>query len=199
MNKPLVAHAIFVHPGGYLRSTPHCTIALGAGSSLRQETAPNTGSHYFGREPRTSKSERWSLGGWAIAEKYRNTKAFLDNRGPLSLGRDDGHCLFSCTVTVRRRASPVLRRVRAQNLMSCGESFPVYFDPQYNCTMELLGFDSRQAHPRFKLLLDDLRRKIAQNPVLQPSNEVASSFLLDLPAYLPPFGRSSLSARVRLK
>ncbi len=137
------------------------------------------------------------LGGWALAEEYRNTKASLEIIvAPYLWAEMVGPCLFSCKATVRDRASSVLRRVGAQSLTHCGEPFPAYFDPQYNCTMEWLGFDSRQVHPRFDLLLDEMRRKIAQSPVLQPSHEGAPSPLPHLPAYRPPFRRSSLSARV---
>ncbi len=140
------------------------------------------------------------LGGWAIAEHYRNTKAALETLLALYLWAETiGHCLCSCMATVQDRSSSILRRMGAGALMDGGEPFPSYFDLQYGCTMEMLGFDSRQAPTRFAALLDEMRPKLAQFAILQPSHDQSSSFLLTPLAYPLLFrpGQPNLQARAK--
>ncbi len=112
------------------------------------------------------------LGGWAIAEEYRNTKAALEILlGSYLWAEMMGHCLCSCTATVRNHSSSILRKMGASSLTDKGEPLPAYFDPQYGCSMELLGFDSRSAPSRFTPLLNEMRPKLAQFPVVHPSCE----------------------------
>ena len=121
------------------------------------------------------------LGGWAIAEEYRNTKAALEILLASYLwGERIGHCVCSCTATVRNHSSSILRRMGASSLRHQGEALPAYFDAQYGCTMELLGFDSRQVPPRFTPLLQEMRSKLAQSPMIQYSDAAETSFSLDL-------------------
>lgn len=119
------------------------------------------------------------LGGWAIAEEYRNTKAALEILLASYVWAEMiGHCVCSCTATVRNRSSSILRKMGASSLLHDGEPLPAYFDPQYGCTMEVLGFDSRQPPPRFLALLNEMRPKLAQAPIFQRSEGEAPSLLL---------------------
>ncbi|MDQ2832896.1 MAG: hypothetical protein M3Y50_03955 [Acidobacteriota bacterium] len=121
------------------------------------------------------------LGGWAIAEEYRNTKAALEILlGSYLWAEMIGHCACSCTATVRNHSSSILRRMGASSLMhNNAEPLPPYFDDHYDCTMELLGFDSREVPPRFNPLLNEMRSKLAQSPIIQHCDE-ETSFSLNL-------------------
>ncbi len=140
------------------------------------------------------------LGGWAIAEDYRNTKAALEILPATYLWAEMiGHCLCSCTATVRNHSSSILRRVGASSLMDGGEPLPAYFDAHYSCMMELLGFDSRQAPARFTPLLNEMRPKLAQSPILQQSSEQAFSVSLQPTAYRPSVRRTQISLQRQAK
>jgi hypothetical protein len=61
---------------------------------------------------------------------------------------------------------------------------PSYFDPQYDCEMEILRFDSRYPAPRFQRWMDDIRARMLHIPVICP--QVSSRALPDrlgLPAF----------------
>ncbi len=134
------------------------------------------------------------LGGWAIAEDYRNTKAALEILLASYLWAEMiGHCLCSCTATVRNHSSSILRRAGASSLLDQGEPLPAYFDANYSCMMEILGFDSRQAPARFTPLLNEMRPKLTQSPILQHSHQQASGISLQPPAYCPSFRPTQLS------
>lgn len=110
------------------------------------------------------------LGGWAIADEYRNTKAALEILvGSYAWADLVGHCICSCTATVRNNSSGILRRMGAGSLELEGEVIPAYFDRAYGCTMELLGFDSRQLPPKFVPLLNQMRPKLKRSQIIQDS------------------------------
>jgi hypothetical protein len=110
------------------------------------------------------------LGGWAIAPEYRHTRAALEILiGSYAWAELIGHCICSCTATVRNSSSAILRRIGAHNLESDGQFVPVYFDEQYGCDMELLGFDSRKLPPKFLPILNEMRPKLTQSLIIQGS------------------------------
>ena len=47
-----------------------------------------------------------------------------------------------------------------------GQILPRYYDPQYDCEMEILRFDSRHPAPRFQRWMDDIRLKMLEAPVI---------------------------------
>jgi predicted GNAT family N-acyltransferase len=101
------------------------------------------------------------LGGWAVAEQYRNTRAALEMLlGSYAWGQLVGNCICSCTATVRNRSSSILRRIGGTSPVSEGQPLPPYEDPNYGCVMEVLRFDSRSPENRFKALLSELTAKL---------------------------------------
>lgn len=101
------------------------------------------------------------LGGWAIAEQYRNTRAALEILlGSYAWGQLIGNCICCCTATVRNRSSSILRRIGGMSLVSDGEPLPPYDDPQYGCVMEVLRFDSQSLDPRFRPLVNELQAQL---------------------------------------
>jgi predicted GNAT family N-acyltransferase len=107
------------------------------------------------------------VGGWALSEEWRGTRAALEILvGSYALGQLWGGCIGSCTATVRHSSSSMLRRLGGQSFDAGGEDLPSYNDPEYECTMELLRFDYRSPAPRFLPLIHHLRSALAKAPVV---------------------------------
>jgi hypothetical protein len=43
---------------------------------------------------------------------------------------------------------------------------PPYYDPQYDCLMEILRFDSRAPNARYRGLVEQLHGKLLETPVI---------------------------------
>ena len=54
------------------------------------------------------------------------------------------------TATWRHSSAAILRRIGLTSLSVDGEALPPYHDPQYDCSMEVLRFDSRLPNPRYR-------------------------------------------------
>jgi hypothetical protein len=51
--------------------------------------------------------------------------------------------------------------------MSQGIEIPTYFDPRFNCEMELLRFDSERPNPRFERWIEELKDYLSGVPVIR--------------------------------
>lgn len=110
------------------------------------------------------------VGGWAVVRESRCTaEGLLLALGAYSLGRALGGALGITTATVRHSSSSILRRLGGASLEANGRTIPMYYDPHYNCFMELLRFDSRRPNPRFGGLVEGLREKLASVAVVAAS------------------------------
>lgn len=102
------------------------------------------------------------IGGWALAEEWRNTRAALEILvGSYALGHMWGGCIGACTATARHGSSSMLRRLGGSSFVAGSEELPSYEDPQYSCRMELLRFDWRTPAARFAPLVSQLKAKLA--------------------------------------
>jgi hypothetical protein len=77
-----------------------------------------------------------------------------------SLGRTLGGALGLTTATVRHSSSTILRRLGGSLLGSGDSIVPSYYDPKYDCEMELLRFDSRRPNARYGGLIEMLGRRL---------------------------------------
>jgi hypothetical protein len=59
-----------------------------------------------------------------------------------------------------------LRRLGGAPLELDGTEIPAYHDPEYDCTMELLRFDSRRPHAKYQGLIQRLQDKLCNVPVI---------------------------------
>lgn len=108
------------------------------------------------------------IGGWALCEQWRGTRAALEILvASYALAHMWGGCLGSCMATVRHQSSSILRRIGGSSFKVAGEPVPAYEDPYYGCAMELLRFDSRSPAQRFIPLINQLRAKVANIPTLR--------------------------------
>ena len=107
------------------------------------------------------------VGGWALSEEWRNTRAALEILvGSFALAQLWGGCLGSCTATVRHSSSSILRRIGGINYEFEGDPISSYYDPEYGCDMELLHFDYRTPSPRFLPLIKVLETSLAKSSVI---------------------------------
>jgi hypothetical protein len=107
------------------------------------------------------------IGGWAVAPAHRGrAEGLLLALAAFSLGRLSGGSLGLTTATVRHGSATILRGIGGSHL-TCGDgAIPPYYDPRYDCEMELLRFDSRNPSPKFEPLIDELKTRLAYVPVI---------------------------------
>jgi len=83
------------------------------------------------------------LGGWCVAPSSRNTSHALRTVLQMyALGEILGGTVGLSTATTRHASSSILQRLGANRAELNGDPLPSYFDPTYNCEMDLLQFDS---------------------------------------------------------
>jgi hypothetical protein len=122
------------------------------------------------------------LGGWAVTEDSRGTfEGLLLALAAYSLGRIFGGALGITNATVRHNSSTILKGLGGFSLEADGITLAPYFDPAYQCEMELLRFDSRRPNARFEFMVDMLQHKLADvvivaaraggEPVVRPSTD----------------------------
>jgi hypothetical protein len=132
------------------------------------------------------------VGGWAVSRACRCTsEGLLLALAAYSLGRRLGGVLGITTATVRHSSSTILRRLGGTSLEFGGRVVPSYFDPKYNCEMELLRFDSRRPNRKYAGLVELLRERLSNVTVV--AGDVAESLYgAGLPSRLAPtaVGRS---------
>lgn len=119
------------------------------------------------RRVREEKLHYVEVGGWALAEEWRGTRAALEILvGSFALGQIWGGAIGSCTATARHSSASMLRRLGGQSFESMGEPIPAYEDQHYGCTMELLRFDYRTPSKRFLPLITPLKATLSNGTVL---------------------------------
>jgi hypothetical protein len=116
-------------------------------------------------------------GGWALHEDIRGTAEALRMTlaaYALTQALGGGICL-SC-VTSRHGSASILRRLGGQPLECRGIELPPYYDPQYDCEMEILCFRSWAPNPRYSIWVDELRATLQSTPVLTASSRGSAFF-----------------------
>src|SRR5207253_9806647 len=100
-----------------------------------------------------------------------------------SMGRRFGGALGLTTATVRHSSSAILRRLGGSSLEVDGSTVPSYFDPKYDCDMEILRFDSRRPNPRYVRLIDQLGERLCHVPVIAPRTHAGASVAMGVPSF----------------
>jgi hypothetical protein len=110
------------------------------------------------------------LGGWALEEEFRGTKAALKILlASYAWAKLLGGCRCACTATVRHGSASILRKIGGSAIELHGERLPTYNDPAYGCDMELLRFDWRYPNPRFLGLVNEIEEDLRQAPIITTS------------------------------
>jgi len=116
------------------------------------------------------------VGGWAVAPEHRCTgDGLILALAAFSLSLSLGGAIGLTTATVRHSSAVMLRRLGLAPLEVKGGTVPTYYDPAYQCDMELLRFDSRRPSPKYLGVVDLLRERLEVvnvfanlGPALQP-------------------------------
>lgn len=131
------------------------------------------------------------VGGWAVAPQHRcTTEGMLLVLAIYSLTSLWGGAFVLSTATVRHASSTILRRLGGTTLSSAAGPLPAYYDPRYDCEMELLRFDSRHPAARFAPLVDSLKEQlpmvqvVASHPLAIPHHP-DTTVLVPAPSRLP--------------
>jgi len=107
------------------------------------------------------------VGGWAVAEAQRLTleplRIILATYGLLQLL---GGSVGVATATFRHGSAAILRKIGLGPLVAEGDALPPYYDPHYDCQMEILGYDSRYPNPKYLDWVRALGAEIANSPVI---------------------------------
>jgi hypothetical protein len=110
------------------------------------------------------------LGGWAVSKHCRCTsEGLLLALASYSLGRTLGPALGLTTATVRHSSSTILRRLGGSYLRHGADIVAPYFDPHYDCQMELLRFDSRKPSPKYGEMIERVHQRISGVTVVAPA------------------------------
>lgn len=100
------------------------------------------------------------LGGWAIAAASRcTTEAARMLLATYALSRWFGGAIAISTANLSCSA-PVLRRIGGRPMMAQGIELPSYFEPKYNCELEVLRFDSSSPNPKYASWIDDIQASL---------------------------------------
>jgi hypothetical protein len=110
------------------------------------------------------------VGGWALDSSVRRTaEGVRIALATYSLARVLGGCIGITTATRRHCSATILRKIGGQPMRIDKFEIPPYYDPQYDCDMELLRFDSTEPNPRFESCIEDLRSHLTTAAlVVQP-------------------------------
>ena len=107
------------------------------------------------------------LGGWALDEEIRGTaEALRMALATYALTQELGGAIGLSSVTHRHGSASILRRMGGRSLASHGVELPAYYDPQYECEMEILRFYSWAPNPRYNVWIEEMKACLRTAPVL---------------------------------
>lgn len=109
------------------------------------------------------------VGGWAIVPEKRCTaEALRIAMATYGLAQLLGGCVGITTATQRHRSSSMLRRIGGRSLEHMGLELPSYYDPQYQCRMEVLRFDSNAPDESCKRWVELMSKGLTEVSVITP-------------------------------
>ncbi len=126
------------------------------------------------------------LGGLALDQVVRGTsEAVRLALAMYALCQQLGGAVGLSTVTQRHCSASILRRIGGRPLESDGAQLPPYYEPLYDCQMEVMRFYSWDPNPRFRVWVEDIKAELGAVPVLAPSRTFSGATL----AYAASEGR----------
>src|ERR1051326_2267749 len=120
-------------------------------------------------------------GGRALAPERRcTTEALHIALGSYAIGDLLGGALGLSTATVRHHSSSILRRLGGGSFIWGNQALPPYYDPAYQCEMEVVRFDSRRPNPKYRGVVDKLRAELPSSKVLCGTAEIEKAWAAPL-------------------
>jgi hypothetical protein len=144
------------------------------------------------------------LGGWALDEPVRfSSEALRISLYVYGLMKLLGGALATTTATTRHQSSSILRKMGGYSISGDGVELPTYYDPKYQCEMEILGFDSDRPNPKYSHWIEVCQRRLEYVPLISsaPADEsVNVDFTVQLHPihYAPDFVRRTYVSDRRL-
>jgi hypothetical protein len=118
------------------------------------------------------------LGGLALDQVVRGTtEAVRLALAMYALCQQLGGAVGLSTVTQRHCSASILRRIGGRPLESDGAQLPPYYDPLYDCQMEVMRFYSWDPNPRYRVWVDDIKAELGEVPVLAGSRTFSAGTL----------------------
>ena len=107
-------------------------------------------------------------GGWVLSSDLRHGRdAIRLALGCFALAQRLGGAVGICSATHKNHSAKMLRRLGGERLGTATRPLPVFHEPQYDCDMELLRFDSSVVTPSYQGFVDELAWSLANSvPVL---------------------------------
>ena len=153
---------------GCLRYSPYSRDAefnqlVAAGSALaKSDSRLRTAVQNEMGKARTKQVGFAEVGGWALSPTLRSSTAALDMLLlAFALLERLGSSLGICTATKRHGSASILQRVGLRSLEVEGVELPSYYDPQYQCEMEILRFDSSNPNPKYSNRLRNFQAQLS--------------------------------------
>jgi hypothetical protein len=110
------------------------------------------------------------LGGWVVGETLRcSTEAIRMLSMMYAFSQLTGGAIALSTATTRHNSAAILRRTGGRSLEFEGDEVPPYYDPHYDCNMEVLCFDSRFPNPRYAGWICEFREALFHIPIVSRS------------------------------
>jgi hypothetical protein len=133
---------------------------------------------------------------WALNENARCSTAAV-NIALMSFALAEwlGGGVGLTTASTRHHASSILRRIGGTRL----GGFEPYYEPMFDCCIELLQFDIASLEPRYLVKLDELRAELRRTPILCPLEASQSEMYSSIPSYPPSTGQYPVSAAIPLQ
>ena len=98
------------------------------------------------------------VGGWAVAKSSRCTsEGLILILATFGLSRILGGALGVATATARHSSAAILQRLGLSRFEVRGHAVRPYYDPNYECEMEVLRFDTRRASSRYHELIERMK------------------------------------------
>jgi hypothetical protein len=89
--------------------------------------------------------------------------------------RRHGGALGMTTATFRHGSAVILQRLGGTRFEVDGTALLPYYDPRYECMMDILRFDSRCPNPKYVSLIDQLRNSLGEVQVVtRPDRSIAA-------------------------
>jgi hypothetical protein len=152
--KPAVLSELNVGRSALSRSPEFCESLTAA---LREELT-------FSRDGNLSFAE---LGGWALDAEIRGTtEALRFALATYAFWQMLGDAVCLTTATHRHCSASILRRIGGRPLRHHGIDLPAYYDPQYDCKMEILKFYSWAPNPRYAVWIRQMREELSRITVI---------------------------------
>jgi len=77
-----------------------------------------------------------------------------------------GRAMMYSTAMIRHNQTSILRNLGCLGLIIDGVELPSYYDPQYQCEMEILAFDSDHPVPKYVDRIDECQERLANIPII---------------------------------